>query len=368
MSKVKRNKKKQVSLNSLEQINLNAAGLDIGAEEIWGCIPENRTKENVRRFGTFTKDLVHIADWLEKYEVTIVAMKATGVYWIPIYELLEARGFDVYLVNAYSAWNVSGRKSDVLDCQWLQQLHTHGLLAVSYRPSTNMSILRSYVRQREHILHQRAADIQRMQKALHLMNLKLTTVVTDISSMTGMGIIRAILAGVHDPVQLAQLRDPRCKASEAEIAAALTGYYQREHLFSLHQAVDGYDFYTQQLADCEAEIEQLYAVFEPQIDVDKHPLPKPKRRRRVNHPDYDLRTYLYGLCGVDLTAVGGLDSLLVPDIVAEVGIDMSRWPSAKHFASWLGLAPNNKTSVGKVKSRRTKKTSNRANTALRLAA
>jgi len=368
MSKGKHNKKKRVNLNSLEQINLNAAGLDIGAEEIWGCVPENRTKENVHQFGTFTRDLHGIADWLERCQVTTVAMEATGVYWIPIYEILEASGFEVCLVNAYSARNVSGRKSDVLDCQWLQQLHTYGLLAASFRPPANISTLRSYVRQRESILRQRSAHIQRMQKALHLMNLKLTTVVTDITGLTGLQIIRAILAGEHDPAQLAQLRDPRCKASEAEIAAALTGHYQREHLFSLHQAVAAYDFYTQQLADCEAEIEQQYAVFEPEIDVDKHPLPKSKRRRRVNHPDYDLRSYLYALCGVDLTAVDGLDSLLVQDIIAEVGTDMNRWPTAKHFASWLGLAPNNKTSAGKVKSRRTKKTSNRANTALRLAA
>jgi len=368
MSKKRRHNKKRVNLNSLEQINLNAAGLDIGAEEIWGCVPENRDKENVRQWGTFTKDLHHLADWLERCQVTTVAMEATGVYWIPIYEILEARGFEVCLVNAYSARNVSGRKSDVLDCQWLQQLHTYGLLAASFRPPAEINTLRSYVRQRESILRQRSAHIQHMQKALHLMNVKLTTVVTDITGVTGIQIIRAILEGERDPRRLAQLRDPRCKASETEIAAALTGHYQREHLFSLHQAVAAYDFYTQQLAECEAEIEQQYAAFEPQIDVDKHPLPKPKRRRRVNHPNYDLRTYLFALCGVDLTAVDGLDSLLVQDIVAEVGIDMSRWPTAKHFASWLGLAPNNKTSAGKVKSRHSKKTSNRANTAFRLAA
>jgi len=368
MSKKRRHNKKRVNLNSLEQINLNAAGLDIGAEEIWGCVPENRDKENVRQWGTFTKDLHHLADWLERCQVTTVALEATGVYWIPIYEILEARGFEVCLVNAYSARNVSGRKSDVLDCQWLQQLHTYGLLAASFRPPAEINTLRSYVRQRESILRQRSAHIQHMQKALHLMNVKLTTVVTDITGVTGIQIIRAILEGERDPRRLAQLRDPRCKASETEIAAALTGHYQREHLFSLHQAVAAYDFYTQQLAECEAEIEQQYAAFEPQIDVDKHPLPKPKRRRRVNHPNYDLRTYLFALCGVDLTAVDGLDSLLVQDIVAEVGIDMSRWPTAKHFASWLGLAPNNKTSAGKVKSRHSKKTSNRANTAFRLAA
>ncbi len=368
MSKRKRHNKKRVNLNSLEQINLNAAGLDIGAEEIWGCVPENRDEENVRQWGTFTKDLHNLANWLERCQVTTVAMEATGVYWIPIYEILEARGLEVCLVNAYSARNVSGRKSDVLDCQWLQQLHTYGLLAASFRPPADINTLRSYVRQRESILRQRSAHIQHMQKALHLMNVKLTTVVTDITGLTGMQIIRAILAGERDPAQLARLRDPRCKASEAEVAAALTGHYQREHLFALHQAVAAYDFYTQQLAECEAEIEQQYGAFEPQIDVDKHPLPKPKRRRRVNHPDYDLRTYLYALCGVDLTAVDGLDSLLVQDIVAEVGTDMSRWPTAKHFASWLGLAPNNKTSAGKVKSRHTKKTSNRANTAFRLAA
>lgn len=364
----KNKQKKQVSLDSLSQLNLNAAGMDIGAEEIWVCVPENVTTENVRCFGTFTTELEELATWLEKCGVTTVAMESTGVYWVPIYEILEGRGLGVCLVNAYAVRNVSGRKSDALDCQWLQQLHTYGLLSASFRPAADISVLRAYVRQREGIIQQRASHIQRMQKALHMMNVKLTTVVSDITGLTGMQIIRAIVTGQHDPQQLAQFRDPRCKASEEQIAAALTGNYRQEHLFALRQAVAAYDFYTQQLAECEAEIEQQYAVFEPQVDAVVQPLPPQKRRRRANHPDYDLRSYLYMLCGVDLTAIDGLDSLLVQDIIAEIGTDMSRWATVKHFASWLGLSPNNKSSAGKVKSRHTKKTSNRANTAFRLAA
>lgn len=364
----KRKQKKKVTLASLQQINLQAAGMDIGAEEIWVCVPESVTADNIHCFGTFTTELQQLATWLEECAVTTVAMESTGIYWIPIYEILEARGIEVCLVNAYAVRNVSGRKSDVLDCQWIQQLHTYGLLKASFRPSTDISRLRTYVRQRESIIRQRSSQIQRIQKTLHLMNVKLTTVVTDITGLTGMRILRSILASERDSQQLAQFRDPRCKASEGEIAAALTGNYRQEYLFTLRQAVAAYDFHTEQLAECETEIEQQYAVFEPQVDVVEQPLPKLKRRLRVNHPTYDLRTYLYCTCGVDLTAVDGLNSLLVQDIIAEVGTDMSRWPTVKHFASWLGLSPNNKASAGKIKSRHTKKTSNRASTAFRLAA
>lgn len=367
MGRGKKKRGKRVSINSLEQINLKAAGIDIGADEIWVCVPESVTEENIRPFETQTPSLQRCIAWLKACDVETVAMESTGVYWIPIYELLEAAGFEVYLVNAKSIKNVSGRKSDVLDSQWIQQLHTYGLLQKSFRPTSEICELRTYVRQRESILQQRGSQTQRMQKALHLMNVKLTTVVTDITGKTGMKIIRDILRGNHDPQQLAQYRDHRCKASAEEIAAALTGNYRAEHLFCLRQAVEAYDFYTQQLAVCEEQLEGIYQTLEGQVDVTIQPL-KPKKPPHTNHPEYDLRTYLYEMCGVDLTDVDGLSSLLVQDIIAEIGVDMSPWPTDKHFASWLGLAPNTKSSAGRVMSRRTKKTNNRATTALRLAA
>lgn len=368
MARRKREQSRRVRLESLKQINLDAAGLDIGATEIWACVPEDRDKKPVRRFDTFTLDLHRLADWLLACEITTVAMESTGVFWIPIYEILESCGMTVCLVNAQATKNVSGRKTDVLDCQWIQQLHTYGLLAASFRPPADISVLRSYVRQREGLVQERSRQIQHMQKALHLMNLKLTSVLTDLTGTTGMQIIRAILAGERDPVCLARLRDPRCYSNEETIAKALTGNYQPEHLFALRQAVEGFDFYTQQLVACDVEIEAHYAVFQPQVDLVEQPLPDHDRRHRPNHPNFDLRTHLYRIAGVDLTTVSGIDVLLAQDILAEIGTDMSKWKTEKHFASWLGLAPNNKSSAGKVKSRRTKQTNNRASTAFRLAA
>lgn len=368
MSKKTKKSKREVELNSLEQINLDAAGIDIGAEEIWVCVPSARSEEAVRRFDTFTAALYDVADWLLKCKVTTVAMESTGVYWIPIYEILQACGLEVCLVNARATKNVSGRKSDALDCQWIQQLHTYGLLAASFRPPADVCVLRTYVRQREALLQQRARQIQHMQKALHQMNLKLTTVISDITGVTGMQIIRAILAGEHTPTLLAGFRHPNCKRSAEEIAKALTGNYLPQHIFTLRQAVGAYDFFTEQLAACDKELEHHYAVFEPQVDIVAEPLPEKGTRRQHNQPDFDLRTFLYLTCGVDLTAIDGIDVLLAQDILAEIGTDMSNWKTVKHFASWLGLAPNNRSSAGKVKSRHTTKTKNRANTAFRIAA
>lgn len=368
MSRQKSSASRRQGRTSLAQINLDAAGLDIGASEIWACVPEACDDVPVRRFDTFTPDLHALADWLVACGITTVAMESTSIYWIPIYEILESRGIAVCLVNAHTTKNVSGRKSDVLDCQWIQQLHSYGLLQASFRPAAEICTLRSYVRQRESLLQQRSRHIQHMQKALHLMNLKLTSVITDLTGTTGMQIIRAILDGERDPLTLSHYRDPRCKSSEAEIAKALSGNYRPEHLFTLRQAVEAFDFYTEQMRACDGEIEALYTVFAPQVDVAEQPLPDEKHRHRPHHPDYDLRTCLYVAVGVDLTAVPGIDVLVAQDLLAEVGTDMSKWPSAKHFASWLGLAPNHKSSAGKLISRHTKPTTNRASTALRLAA
>ena len=369
-AKKKRKKRGVVKLESLKQLNLNAAGLDIGAAEIYAAIPEGRGEESVRRFETFTADLHALADWLEACGVDTVAMESTSVYWIPVYEILEERGFDSYLVNARHVKNVTGRKSDILDCQWLQQLHTYGLLRGSFRPSQEICKLRTLLRHRGNLIRWRAAHIQHMQKALNLMNLHLTNVISDITGVTGMKIVRAIVEGERDPKVLAQYRDPNCKNSEEVIAKSLEGNYTSEHLFVLGQALELYDIYTTKISVCDAEIEQLYSAFEPQVDLTGKPLkpPKKKRRKNKNAPDYDLRTYLYQMTGVDLTAIDGLEVLTVQAIISEVGTDMSQWKSVKHFTSWLGLAPENDISGGKVLRTGTKKVKSRANLAFRQAA
>jgi transposase len=372
MSRKRQQPQKIVQSDVLQQLNLDAAGIDIHLEEHWVSVPEGRDEQPVRKFGTFTDDLSAIADWLDTCGVKSVAMEATSVYWIPLYEVLEARGFEVCLVNAHASKNVSGRKTDLLDCQWLQQLHTYGLLRPSFRPTADIVSLRCYVRQRDTLLRYRSMHIQHMQKALELMNLKLSSVVTDITGQTGMQIMRAMLAGERDPHCLAQLRDHRCHKTSAEIARALTGNYQPEHLFLLRQSVELYDVYTEKLAACDAAIEAAYALFAVPVDDFALPASPPPaqvvRRRQANRPAYDLHAYLLRLTAVDLTAVPGLDVLLVQEIIAEIGLDMSHWPTDKHFTSWLGLAPNNRLSAGKVKRRQSKPIQSRANLAFRLAA
>ncbi len=313
----KRSVQKVVKLDSLRQINLNAAGLDIGAAEIWVCVPEDRDKDSVRVFQTFTPDLQALADWLTACDVETVAMESTGVYWIPVYEILEARGFEVYLVNARHLKNVPTKKTDVLDCQWIQQLHTYGLLNASFRPEAQMVALRAYIRHRANLIRYRTGHVQHMQKALQLMNIQLTNVISDITGQTGMCIIRAIVAGEHDPVKLAQYRDPRCRSSQAEIAKALTGHYQPEHLFALKQALELYDFYNQQIQACDAEIERKYAAIKPVFKNQAPPLPpaSKKKRRSKNEPAFDLHYDLYRITGVDLTQIDGLDVLTVQQII-----------------------------------------------------
>ena len=282
-------------VEALEQININAAGLDIGDDEIYAAVPEGRDEESVRVFGTFTVDLNTLADWLEECKVTTVAMESTGIYWIPTYEILEERGFQVYLVNAKHVKNVTGKKTDILDSQWIQQLHTYGLLQPSFRPPEDIAALRSLVRHRANLIRSATAEIQHMQKALQLMNLKLTNVVSDITGLTGMCIIRDIVSGVHDPEVLAKHRDPRCAKSHDEIAMSLQGNYKAEHLFALKQSLEAYDFYQRQIQQCDEQIEGVYNAFEPQVDIDEKPLPASRKRRRKpkdNEPDFDLRLYL----------------------------------------------------------------------------
>lgn len=358
-------------LDVLSQISPDAAGLDIGAAEIYACVPAERDEHSVRAFGTFTRDLHELADWFTACNIKTIAMESTGVYWIPVYEILESRGFEVYLVNARHLKNVPGKKTDVLDCQWIQQLHTYGLLQASFRPPEEICALRALSRHRATLVRYRAAHIQHMQKALQQMNVQLTQVVSDITGVTGLNIIRAIVAGEHNPQILARMRNHQCAKSEAEIAAALQGNYRFEHLFVLKQSLEQYDFYDCQIRQCDAEIEAMYASLPPADPGDGEipPPPKPSHQKpRKNQAHFDLATSLYQLVGVDLTAIDGIDALTAQTVIAEIGLDMSRWPTVKHFASWLGLAPHNKKTGGKVISSQTKKTQNRANTALRIAA
>jgi len=352
--------------------NPAAAGLDIGAEEIWACVPAERDPQPVRAFGTCTPDLHALADWLTQCQVRTVAMESTGVYWIPIYEVLEARGFAVALVKARHLKNVPGRKSDVQDCQWIQRLHSYGLLNASFRPAEDLRVLRTYLRQRAMLVEHRAVHIQHMQKALHQMNVQVPQVVSDIRGQTGVAIIRAIVAGERDPQVVARLRHGRCQASEAEIAKALSGHYRPEHVFTLKQALALYDFYTQQVQECDATIAHHYTAIKPTYDESAPPPPlgpnpKPNSHAK-NAPAFDVRGCLYRILGIDLTATDGLEASSAQTILSEIGTDMSKWPTEKHFASWLGWAPHTDISGGKGLRSNPLKVHNRAAQALRLAA
>jgi transposase len=351
----------------LEQINVNAAGADIGDEEIWVSVPLDRAAEATQKFGTYTAELRRIAEWLAACGVTTIAMESTGVYWIPLYELLESRGMEVYLVNARHVKNVTGRKDDIRDSRWLRQLHTYGLLQASFRPPEHICSLRALVRHRDMLIKHRAAHIQHMQKALQQMNIKLTTVLSDITGVTGLQIIRAIVAGEHDPYVLASYRHPRCQHSEEQIALALEGHYRLEHLFSLQQALELYDFYGQQIQHCDQQLEALYAAYDP-CPTEQEPPESSTRKRRKNQPHFDLQPQLFKITGVDLVAIDGLDALTVQKVISEIGTDMRAWPTHKHFGSWLGVAPNHKITGGKIKSRGSTKNANRAAAALRVAA
>lgn len=351
-------------------MNPNAAGIDIGMEEMWVSVRADRDAEPLRKFGMNTPDLLTVAEWLKACGVETVAMESTGVYWIPLYEILEERGFKVFLVNARHAKHLPGRKKDETDAQWLRRLHTFGLLNNSFRPAGEMCAVRAYMRHRADLIEHRAAHIQHMQKALHQMNVRLSPTVKDITGVTGMAIIRMILAGERDPLVLAQLRDPRCAQPETEFVKALTGNYREEHVFALKQAVALYDAYTQQIQECDQELERKFSALKPVHDDPLPPLDTTDKRNThsKNAPAYDGRTLLYQLLGVDLVAVDGLNEATVQIIITEIGTDMSCWKNEKHFCSWLGLAPHNDISGGKVLRSRTLKTHNRAGQAFRLAA
>lgn len=365
-------KKTKPTPEELPLVHPHAAGIDVGAEEHWVCVPADRDVEPIQKFSAFTCDLYRLADWLTTCRITTVVMESTGVYWIPLFQILEARGFEVALVNARHVKNVPGRpKTDRFDCRWLQKLHSYGLLAPSFRPPEHVCQLRSLLRHRDNLVQMLVKHIQHMQKALDQMNLHLHHVISDVTGVTGMRILRAIVAGERAPHTLAQYRDYRIKSSPETIAKALEGDYRSEHLFTLTQSLALYDFTQQQIADCDQEIERVLSTFETLVDPAAHPLPPPTtthRQPQRNEPAFDLRTHLYRITGVDLTQVPGLQAPTIHVILAEVGLNMHKWPTDKHFASWLGLCPDNQISGGKVLATGSRRVQNRASRALRMAA
>jgi transposase len=370
----KKYSKRQINLpKHLEHINKMAAGIDIGSKSHWVAVPEGCDEIYVREFKSFTTDLYELVDWLEKCGIETVVMESTGVFWIPLYELLESRGFDVKLVDARHVKNVSGRKTDILDCQWLQQLHTYGLLNGAFRPNQEVCALRAYSRQRSMLIQYGSDHIQHMQKALSQMNVQLHNVISDITGDTGMRIIRAIAQGERDPKLLASYRDRRCKNSLETIEKSLTGHYREEHIFALKQALDLYDAYKNKIEECDEVLEKQLLTFEERKEVDvaelqERVIKKRGKGRSKNAPFFNLKSHLIRVTGIDLTNIPGIEASSALKIVSEIGLDLSRWKSSKQFGSWLGLCPGNKVSGGKRLGGKSKRTANYAASTLRMAA
>jgi transposase len=351
----------------------DAAGIDIGAREIYVAIPADRDEQPVRKCETFTGDLHQMAEWLVSCGVRTAAMESTGVYWIPVYDVLEQHGIQPCLVNPRNMKNVPGKRTDFHECQWIQHLHSMGLLHSAFRPDAEVCAVRSLMRHRNDLVEMASQHVQHMQKALTQMNLQFHHVISDITGLTGLAILDAIVAGERDPEELAKLRDPRVKASEETIRKSLEGNWRAEHILVLNQRLCLYRSYRDKISECDQEIEKLLPAFEPKVDPEVKPLPEDRkekqrrRRKKSGNPDFDLRTEAYKLFGVDLTQIPGL-MMLVLMLFSEVGRDMSRWPTAAHFVSWLGLCPDNDISGGRVLWRGVRRTKNRAGTLFRLAA
>src|SRR6516162_552009 len=358
-------------VEGLAVVNEHAAGIDIGSRSHWVCVgvSADQDAEVIREFLAYTEGLQEIVAYLRHHQVTTVAMESTGVYWIPLYELLEANGFEVLLVDPSYTKQVRGRpKSDRLDCQWIYRLHSVGLLAAAFRPDEKTCQLRSYLRQRANLIRYAGQHIQHMEKALEQMNLKLTEIVSDITGVTGRAIVQAILRGTRDPHKLAKLRHRRCKASEAEIAQALNGSYRAEHLFALRQAYEAWQFYQKQVGAVEEQIEQQLGRMKQ--DRALPPLkPRPRNGgRKPNQPRFEVRSALYYVVGIDLTEIEGIGEQSALTIISEIGPEVSRFATVKHFCSWLGLCPQLQKTGGRVRSSRTRPGVNRAAVAFRLAA
>ena len=365
MSKRGRSKEKA----ELRRINPRAAGVDIGSASHWVAIDPSLTQQPVREFAAYTSDLQALADWLIEHKIQTVAMESTGVYWIALFEVLRDRGLEVCLVDARATKQVAGRKSDISDCQWIQELHAHGLLKQAFVPEAQIATLRSYVRQRDRWVADAGRAIQHMQQALELMNVKLTEVVSDITGTTGMAIIDSILAGERDAERLSELRNYRCSRSQEEIARALLGSWREEHLFALAQARDYYRYLGERIAACDARIATAMMACATPEGPSSEPPPKVSKRDTSAHPfGFDAPGHCFRMTGIDLTAIDGVGANTVLTVLSETGTDMSAWRSERAFGSWLGLAPNPRKSGGRVIRSATKPGAQRAATAFRLAA
>lgn len=363
-------------------VHPHAAGIDIGSASHFVSVPADRDQEPVREFGSWTADLHRMARWLKSCGIKTVAMQSTGVYWIPVHDVLEQEGLEAFLVNARGTKNLPGRKSDVQECQWLRKLHTYGLLRKSFRPPEEIRAVRTFWRLRDRVVKDAGRAVQHIQKALTTMNVQLANAISDVSGVTGMNIVRAILQGQRDPRELAKLRDPHIRASEEEIANSLEGNWQEDVLFELRQVVNAYDFHRQQLATIDTELQKYMTALPtrepvggPSVGVDVSKLSakqrkklKASRKSKDNRPAFDLGTELARLMGVDLRLIDGIDVMTVQTIYSEVGADLSAWPTEDAFASWLELVPRKDVSSGKVIRQKKRPSNNRVTTALRNAA
>jgi transposase len=352
----------------IDRINPRSAGIDVGSRTHYVAVDPERAEKPVRSFGCYTPDLRDMASWLLECGVTTVAMESTGVYWVPVYQVLQEYGLDVKLVDARQVKNVPGRKTDVVDCQWIQRLHSYGLLRGCFLPEAEIAPLREYWRHRASLVELASREILHIQKSMEQMNLHLHKVLSDIMGVSGMKMIRAIVAGERNPAVLAAMRDARVKMSELEIVKALTGNYRQECLFTLRQALELYDLLQEKIKECDEKIQEYLSEFIAKADKKDMPEKKRKGNRRKNQPHFDLGGRLYEITGVDLTAIDGIEASTALTVIAETGFDLSCFPTEKHYASWLTLCPENRITGGKVKKRGTRKSQNEAAVALRLAA
>jgi transposase len=360
----------------LDVVHRDAAGIDIGSREHYVAVGPDRDPQPVRCFGCFTADLHRMAEWLKACGVKTVAMQSTGVYWVPVYDILQQHGLEVWLVNARHTRSLPGRKSDVQESQWLLKLHTYGLLNNSFRPPAEIRALRTYWRQRAEHVGAAGTAIQRMQKALTEMNVQLAQVISDLSGVTGQAILRAIVAGERDGVRLAQLKDPRIQSSQEEIAKSLQGHWLPEQVFVLRQQLELYDYHHKQMAECDQQLQAGLQSLpsQPCRPAESSEAARPdragarKRKPKGNQPVFDLQAEQVRIAGVDLTRIDGVDVMTAQTIYSEFGPDMSPWRTEAHFASHLGLCPDNRISGGKVLKRGTRKVVHPVATALRLAA
>src|SRR5256885_91770 len=356
---------------SLEVKHPDAAGIDIGNTAHYVAVPPARDSEPVRRFGCVTAELKEMARWLKQCGIRTVAMQSTGVYWLPVYDVLEEEGLEVYLVNARETKNLPGKKTDVLESQWLMQLHTYGLLRNSFRPPQEIRTMRTYWRQRNDLIRSAARHVQRMLQALTQMNIQSPNVLSEVSGVTGQAIIQAILTGERDPRKLAAFRDKRVKASEEEIARSLEGNWQEDLLFMLKQEQDGYEFCQKQMSECDERLQQYLRQKEDRSKGAELPEENRKerlRKKKTNKPRFDLRTELFRMTGTDLTQIDAIDVRTAATVISEAGWDMSKWPTEHHFVSWLRLCPDNRVSGDRVIGKGRLPINNRLTVALKIAA